>query len=179
MRDKSGFVYQTVIVLITIISAFACQKTQENTNISISDASNNAINSEQQVEAVSYEDQDIRITSAYLRVAPKNGMTAGYLTIKWLNNENDSLLSINSSIALNHEIHETYNKENGMMGMRQIKGIALQSSNVAVLKPGGQHLMIMQLKEDLVEGMEYMIELNFAQKESINVKFPVKSLIAD
>jgi len=173
---------KSVILLITLIGLMACQLEKENTNNTASDALKKA-NTEQaqtgEVQPTIYEDKDLRIYAAFVRVAPKSGMTAGYLAVEWLATEKDSLVAFSTTVAANHEIHETYDKENGMMGMRQIKGMSLSNTSIAEFKPGGPHLMIMQLNQTLEEGQFVDIELMFVNKESISVKFPVKSLIGN
>lgn len=173
----------SLIIALTIISVFACQPKHENTNNNQSDAPenetpNNSLITEG-VEKPVYEDDDLIISEAYIRVAPKNGMTAGYMKIKWKSTESDSLINFKTDVAEKHEIHETYDKGDGMMGMRQINGLILTSDKEAKLYPGGPHLMIMQLNDTLEAGDQIDIELMFVNKASINVKFPVKSLLAN
>lgn len=167
-----------LLVLLTIFSLVACQKSQENTNNRSSDSLDNRVESE--TLSVLFQDDDLQIVSpAFVRVAPINGMTAGFFTIIWKNEIADSLIDFKTEVALKHEIHETFEKEQGMMGMRRIKGLALSSSEKTVLKPGGAHLMIMQLQKDLKEGDYVELNLSFINKAPIDVKIPVKSLLAN
>lgn len=180
---KSVFT-STLMVVIILFSAFACQPKQENTNNSASVASKNEVKDESalensEIQKPLYEDDDIIISNAYVRVAPKNGMTAGYMTIKWKSIESDSLVNFKTNAAKNHEIHETYDKGEGMMGMRQINGLKLTKGDEAKLFPGGPHLMIMQLNQMLAAGDQIDLELMFVNKASINVKLPVKSLLGN
>jgi hypothetical protein len=72
--------------------------------------------------------------------------------------------------------------ENNVMKMRAIPGLALPAGKAVELKPGGYHVMLMDLKRELKDGEQVPITLVVEGKdgklESIQVTAPVKPLAA-
>ncbi len=60
----------------------------------------------------------------------------------------DTLYKVTSGAAELVQIHETFMK-NGLMGMRQIKYVAVPARSSIIFKPGGYHVMFIKLKKDL------------------------------
>lgn len=77
----------------------------------------------------------------------------------------------NQSIAQKTELH-THVMENGVMKMRAVKGITIKAKQQHALKPGGDHIMFLGLKKDLVNGQTFPVELTFksGEKQTIMVK---------
>jgi hypothetical protein len=123
-----------------------------------------------------YEDSLLQIQDAWTRVAPEGGMSAGFMRLSWKTESSDSLINFYTEACERHEIHETYEKGEGMMGMRQIKGLKLSSEEIAELKPSGKHLMLMQLTQDFVAGDSIAVRLDFKQRESVELYLPIRSL---
>jgi len=71
------------------------------------------------------------------------------------------------------QMHETFSK-NGMMGMRQVKAIPIKSKSTLEFKPGGYHVMVMNLKKDLKKGSLAEFTLHFKYAGDVTVKAPVK-----
>jgi copper(I)-binding protein len=61
-----------------------------------------------------------------------------------------------------------------MMGMRQVKVIPIQAKSMLEFKPGGYHVMVMNLKKDLKKGDSAEFTLHFKYGGNITVKAPVK-----
>jgi periplasmic copper chaperone A len=62
------------------------------------------------------------------------------------------LLSVNSPVAGVVEIHEMSMGEGGVMSMRSVPGIDVPSGKVVELKPGGFHVMLLDLKAQVKVG---------------------------
>ena len=89
------------------------------------------------------------------------------------------LLSASSSVAGVVEIHEMV-MEGTTMKMRAIPGLDLPTGKAVELKPGGYHVMLMDLKAPLKDGesvpLTLVVQGKDGKKETIELKAPVKAL---
>jgi hypothetical protein len=89
------------------------------------------------------------------------------------------LLSASSSVAGVVEIHEMV-MEGTTMKMRAIPGLDLPAGKAVELKPGGYHVMLMDLKAPLKDGesvpLTLVVQGKDGKKETIELKAPVKAL---
>ena len=92
-----------------------------------------------------------------------------------------ALVSASSPVAGLVEVHEMA-MDGGVMRMRAIQQLALPAGKTVSLKPGGYHVMLMDLKGPLKEGEAVPITLTFAGKDgrktTQEVKVPVRALTA-
>jgi copper(I)-binding protein len=122
---------------------------------------------------------DIVITNAYVRAVPPNlSNSASFMKITNSSNKTISLLSVNSNIAENIELHE-HVMSNGMMKMQQIPSIKVPANSTIELKPGGLHVMLIGLNKKLKMGEKVdSFTFNFSDKTSMTIKdIPVKSVM--
>ena len=92
------------------------------------------------------------------------------------------LVTAASPVAKIVEIHEMA-MEGNVMKMRALPaGLDLPAGKVVELKPGGYHVMLMELRQPLKEGEAVPVTLNFedkaGRKQSVEVKAAVKALTA-
>ncbi len=115
----------------------------------------------------------LEVKDGWVRPAGKGMNTAFYF--KAINNSDkaDTLLSVKSDVAKMVQMHETFSK-NGMMGMRQVKAIPINAKSTLEFKPGGYHVMVMNLKKDLKKGSLAKFTLHFKYAGDVTVKAPVK-----
>jgi copper(I)-binding protein len=62
------------------------------------------------------------------------------------------------------ELHETAMAD-GVMAMHRVSGFEVPAGETVHLKPGGYHVMLLQLKRDLVAGDRLTLDLRFASGE--------------
>ena len=117
----------------------------------------------------------ISIEQAWARPGRLNGVTAIYLDLLNGSSAPDTLLHLSSPVAGLVELHETFDRGEGMMGMRQVEEPVFPEREVTEMKPGGLHIMLMQLNQALNEGDEVTVTLNFALAGEITVTAPVRS----
>ncbi len=75
------------------------------------------------------------------------------------------------------EIHEM-KMENNVMRMRAVQALALPAGRTVELKPGGYHLMLMDLKQQMKEGEVVPVTLvveSGGKRETIEVKATVRA----
>ena len=92
-----------------------------------------------------------------------------------------TLVATTSPVAKFVEIHEM-KTEGGVMKMRAVDKLPLPAGNAVDFKPGGYHMMLMDLKQPLKVGDTVPLMLTIADKagnkQTIEVKAVVKPLTA-
>ena len=91
------------------------------------------------------------------------------------------LISAKSPAAGIVEVHEMA-MDGGVMKMRAIEGLALPMGKAVELKPGGYHVMLMDLKSQVKEGDAVPLTLTFETKDgkrqTLEVKAPARAMSA-
>ena len=89
------------------------------------------------------------------------------------------LISVASPAAGMVEIHEMVMQGN-VMKMRAVAGVELPPGKAVELKPGGYHVMLMDLKQQAKAGdtvaLTLVVEGKDGKRETLTVNAPVKSL---
>ncbi len=89
------------------------------------------------------------------------------------------LLSVSSPVAGVAEIHEMA-MQGDMMRMRAVPALELPAGKAVELKPGGYHLMLMDLKNQLKAGetvpLTLVVEGKDGKRETVAVQAVVKPL---
>jgi copper(I)-binding protein len=89
------------------------------------------------------------------------------------------LVSASSPVANIVEIHEMV-MEGNVMKMRAIPGLDLPAGKAVDLKPGGYHVMLIDLKQTLKTGdtvpVKLVIEGKDGKRETVDVNAPVRAL---
>ncbi len=128
-----------------------------------------------QVYAQSVKVDTVSVSDAYTRAtAPGQQVAGGFMRIENKGNVPDQLLSASSSAAGEVQLHEM-GMEGNVMKMRQVKDIAVPANGTVELKPGGFHLMFLNLKGPFVAGETVPVKLKFAKAGDVEVKFPVNA----
>lgn len=119
------------------------------------------------------ETPHIQVERIYSFATPpvvKNG--AVFMTLKNTHDEDDALVGVTSDIARTLEIH-THIHEDGILRMREVDSISIPASGEAVLKPMGDHIMLIGLNETLETGDQFDLTLTFEKSPSITTKVKV------
>ncbi|MFA6964335.1 copper chaperone PCu(A)C [Bosea sp. (in: a-proteobacteria)] len=119
----------------------------------------------------------LKIGHPWTRATPVGAKVAGgYLTLQNGGSAPDRLLGGSSDIAGRIEIHEMAVKD-GVMTMRPLdKGLEVKPGASVELKPGGYHVMFMDLKRQLKEGETVKVTLSFEKAGTLPVEFAVQSV---
>jgi periplasmic copper chaperone A len=113
------------------------------------------------------------IEDAWLRSNP-NGMGAAYLAITMPSEDRLIGAEVDPTIAARVEVHEVVDDE-GRMLMREVAGgIPLPAGTRVELRPGGYHLMLLDMPEMLEVGTSVEITLRFAESPAIIVTAEVR-----
>jgi periplasmic copper chaperone A len=123
--------------------------------------------------------RDLVVTLAWARATPPGAdVGAAYVTIENRGATDDRLIGVTSAAAGVVSIHETV-EENGIAKMRPLQGIALLAGHTLAMQPGGFHVMLMDLKNPLVEGESVALTLTFEQAGAIEVEADIAAIGAD
>ncbi|MCX6067618.1 MAG: copper chaperone PCu(A)C [Chloroflexi bacterium] len=103
--------------------------------------------------------------------------TAGafYMTIHNNGAESDKLVSVQSKACGTAELHESYKKADGVMGMRPVAGgfIEIPAGGATELKVGGLHIMCINKLEDFVSGVKIPVTLKFEKFGDISLEVEI------
>jgi copper(I)-binding protein len=117
----------------------------------------------------------IKIENAYTRATVPGQMVAGGFMKIENKGAADQLLSASSPVAGEMQLHEM-GMDGNVMKMRQVKEITVPAGGAVELKPGGLHLMFMNIKTPLLAGQTVPVKLKFAKAGEVEVKVPVNPL---
>lgn len=125
--------------------------------------------------AVSCQAQ-VQIEKPWARAtAPGAKVAGGYLLIRNAGAAADRLVSASSPAAAKVELHVHIN-DNGVMRMREVPGYDVPAKGSFELKPGGAHLMFMDIKRPFKEGEKLPVKLRFEKAGEVNAEFHVGRL---
>lgn len=118
--------------------------------------------------------EGIQVEDAWARPGGEGRMSAVYFLISNYNAEDDVLVSVQSDVAQNVEVHESYEREEGMMGMREVPDLELPGQSTVRFEQGGLHVMLMQLTRQLADGDSFELTLTFQKNEPVTIEVPVR-----
>jgi copper(I)-binding protein len=106
-----------------------------------------------------------------MQAATGNG--ALYVTIRNVGSDLDALLGATSPVAEHVELHETI-REGEVMRMRPVDKLEVAPGSVLEMKPGGFHIMLINLKRELRPGDRVPVTLTFAHAAPVSLEVPVR-----
>lgn len=113
---------------------------------------------------------DVTVLEPYVRLAPPNAPATGaFMTIRNNGSRDVKVVKADNPASRVSELH-THLNDNGVMRMRPVDGIDIKAKGEAALKPGGLHIMMIDLKAPLKEGDVVPITLGFADGSSKQVE---------
>ncbi len=115
--------------------------------------------------------QGVTVRDPWVRPAgAASKVTAAYLSLDNRGDTDDTLLSASSPISRTAQIHAT-SLEDGVMKMRQVDGgVVVPAGGTVTFKPGGYHIMLMDLTSPLEEGQRISLTLRFAKAGQVDVQ---------
>ena len=121
-------------------------------------------------------EKPVLVSNQWMRPGSKNRNTAAFMSITNNMEVDDTLYSVESNLAKVVELHESYEKENDMMGMRHVDFIVIPSKSTVELKPGSFHIMLIGLNNDLVKGNEGILIANFKKNGKVELPLSVRTV---
>jgi copper(I)-binding protein len=126
--------------------------------------------------ANNYKVGSIEISSPWSRATPKGAQTAiGYMTIKNNGTTPDRFVGGSIDVADRFQLH-AMTMEDGIAKMRELSVIEIKPGQSVEFKPGGDHVMFVNLKHPLSKGDRLSGTLVFERAGKVNVEYSVESL---
>ena len=107
--------------------------------------------------------------------APGAKVGAGYFTIRNKAEKPDRLVGASSAAAARVETH-VVEKQGDVMRMREVKGYEVPAKGSFELKPGGPHLMLVDIKRQLKAGEKVPVVLRFQNAGEVKAELEVRPL---
>lgn len=128
--------------------------------------------------AVALAQTQVEVKDAWVRATVQQQKTTG--AFMQLNAKQDArLVEVRAPIANTVEIHQM-SMENNVMRMRAVAGIDLPAGKSIELKPGGYHIMLINLKQQIKDGdlvpVTLVVEGKDKKRQTIELQVPVRPL---
>lgn len=122
---------------------------------------------------------DLTIVAAWARATPPGAkVAAAYIEVENRGGSADRLLAVRSPAAGSVSLHETV-EENGVAMMRPMGPPLIPPGGILAMRPGGAHLMLMDIPAPLREGGTVSLTLTFETAGEVTVAAPIGSMGAD
>lgn len=115
----------------------------------------------------------ITIAEPWARPAAQGDNGAAYFLLQNHSAWSDELTGVSSDIAEAVEMHES-KMEGDVMQMQQLMSVPIQGKASVEFAPGGLHVMLIGLRQDLKVGDEFQVTLQFKEHEDITVSIAVQ-----
>ena len=121
---------------------------------------------------------DIEVHQPWVRPTSQGENAAVYLTLHNHASESYELTGASSNVADVVEIHES-RLENDVMQMNMLSSLPIAADEEINFAPGGLHIMLVNIKQELVLGEHIGIILHFKNHEDIVVEVHVEDVVPD
>jgi hypothetical protein len=119
----------------------------------------------------------VLVSDGYVREVPLGQMvSATFMTLYNEDMDDHKIISASSPAAKTVELH-THTHENGMMKMRQVPNINIPAGGDALLKPGGLHIMLIGLTQELKKDVPVSVTIKFEDGSEKTLSLPVKGMM--
>ena len=120
--------------------------------------------------------EHVEVTQAWSREMPPGApVGVGYFTIVNHGHRMDRLIRIHTPIAGKAEMHTSV-MEDGLMKMRPLNAVEVPPGGSTVFQPGGNHVMLMQVKKPLRKGESFPMTLTFEHAGDVQVRVTVEPI---
>ena len=115
----------------------------------------------------------VEIEKPWTRATPPGAkMAVGYMIVRNKSASPDKLLSVTSPAAARVETHITV-KDGDIVRMRQVKAYDVPANVTLQLRPGGAHLMFVDIRRPFKDGETIPATLRFEKGGEVKVEFQV------
>jgi copper(I)-binding protein len=122
----------------------------------------------------------VAVKDAWIRATvPQQKATGAFMQLTA--SQDTRLVAVTTPLTPVAEVHEMVMQDN-IMRMRQVNGIELRAGRAVELKPGGYHVMLMDLPTQVKPGETVPLTLIFEGKaggrQTLDIQVPVRALNA-
>ena len=115
--------------------------------------------------------EGVEVRDAWARPAAQGANGAVYFVIR--SSDADEITSVSADVTEAVEMHESM-MSGDVMEMHQLESVSLPAGQDVPFEPGGLHIMLVGLKQEIQVGDEIEITLHFQNHEDIQINVPVK-----
>jgi copper(I)-binding protein len=116
--------------------------------------------------------QNVDVRDGWVRsTVPGQKGTGAFMTLTA--KDGTRLVGVSTPVAGIAEVHEM-KLEGDVMKMRALPGLDLPAGKAVELKPGGYHLMLMDLKQPLAKGADVPVTLRFKDAKGVESQLELK-----
>ena len=119
---------------------------------------------------------DIEAHEPWARAAMQGQNSAAYLMLHNHSSSADELIGVSSDIAEAVEVHLSQMGPNGEMQMIPQESVPLGAGEEVMFQPGGLHIMLIGLKQDLKTGDTFQVVLHFKTHADITLEVAVQEM---
>jgi len=117
---------------------------------------------------------EVSIIDAWARPANLGDNSAVYFKINNPGLRIDSLLEVQTDVAAQAELHESEINDQGVMSMHHQSHIDIPPDSQLEFAPGGLHVMLLDLKQDLRLGDTIQVTFKFQNSDEIKLDIPIR-----
>jgi periplasmic copper chaperone A len=117
--------------------------------------------------------KSLQVKDVWARPATAGANSAVYFTIDNPLDQADTLVSVVCAAADQAELHNS-NMDDGNMMMRPVDDVAVEANSQVDFAPGGLHVMLSGVKNELKVGDHFDLTLYFDQAGAVTVTAEVK-----
>jgi copper(I)-binding protein len=121
----------------------------------------------------------LSVTNGWVRVSEYSdhvgGMTGVFATITNNTDADVTLIGGACDIADAVQVHEVVMVDGAMKMQEKAGGIVIPAGESVTLEPGGLHVMLMGLKQAVLDGVQVTVTLNFDGAEAQTLTLPAKT----
>ena len=130
-----------------------------------------------EARAADYDVGSIHISQPWARATPKGASSgAAYMTVTNNGKTPDRVNCVSSDASAECQIH-SMTMDNGVMVMRPVEGgLEIKPGETVTLKPGGFHMMLLNLKHPLEQGNSLQATLKFDSAGTVQVDYPIAAI---
>ena len=115
----------------------------------------------------------VEIEKPWTRATPPGAkMAVGYMIVRNKSASPDKLLSVTSPAAARVETHITV-KDGDIVRMRQVKAYDVPANGTLHLRPGGAHLMFVDIRRPFKDGETIPATLRFEKAGEVKIELQV------
>jgi copper(I)-binding protein len=118
----------------------------------------------------------IVVEQPWARATPRRA-TTGVAYMALINNGTaaDRLTGATTPVADKVQFHQE-TEENGVSHMRQVQTVEIKPGAKVIFKPGEMHMMLVGLKQPLIEGQSLSLTLQFEKAGNIEATLPIEKV---
>lgn len=113
------------------------------------------------------------VEDAWARPGTEGNNSAAYMTIENDGDEDLILTGASGDVARAVEVHES-TTEDGMMEMNEVEEVVVPAGDSLALEPGGHHVMMMSINQDLEPGDTFTLNMQFDGLDDVEVDVTVE-----